>query len=99
MSGSQTYATEQSDQRADQSSSVSNGRDSESVAFTTAMRALFHPKRIAVVGATPRPGFANNIHGGIIRGGYEGEIIGVTPRHQEVLGAVCYPTIDAIPGG
>jgi acetate---CoA ligase (ADP-forming) len=67
--------------------------------FGAAMRALFHPKRLAIVGATPRRGFANNIHRGILRQGYEGEIFGVTPRHQEVLGAPCYPTIDAIPGG
>ena len=99
MSGSQTYTADPSDQQVDQSNNGSIGPDAESAAFTTAMRALFHPKRIAIVGATPRPGFANNIHGGIIRGGYEGEIIGVTPRHQEVMGAVCYPTIDAIPGG
>src|SRR6185437_10017727 len=99
MSGSQTYAADHSNPHVDPSTSETNGSDAESVAFTRAMRALFHPERIAVVGATPRPGFANNIHGGIIRGGYEGEIIGVTPRHQEVLGAVCYPTIDAISGG
>jgi acetate---CoA ligase (ADP-forming) len=64
-----------------------------------AMRALFHPKRIAIIGATPRRGFANNIHRGILRQGYEGEIFGVTPKHQEVLGAPCYPRIDEIPGG
>lgn len=66
---------------------------------TEAMRALFHPKRIAIIGATPRRGFANNIHQGILRQGFEGEIFGVTPRHDEVLGAPCYPRIDEIPGG
>lgn len=71
----------------------------EQAAFTHAMNALLHPKRIAVVGATPRPGFANNIHRSILNGGYAGEVFGVTPRHQNVLGSVCYPTIDAIPGG
>ncbi len=80
---------------------VSNQTDAarEQAAFTGAMEALLHPKRIAIVGATPRPGFAQNIHRGIVTNGYEGEIFGVTPRHQEVLGAPCYPTIDAIPGG
>lgn len=63
------------------------------------MNALFHPRRIAIVGATPRPGFASGIHSRILQGGYEGQIFGVTPRHQEVFGAPCYPTIDAIPGG
>jgi acetate---CoA ligase (ADP-forming) len=66
---------------------------------TEAMRALFHPKRVAIIGATPRRGFANNIQQGMIRQGFEGEIFGVTPRHTEVLGAPCYPTVDAIPGG
>jgi acetyltransferase len=72
---------------------------SESQAFTTAMDALFHPKRIAVVGATPRLGFAHNIHRAILRGGYEGEVFGVNPKYDEVLGSPTYPTIDAIPGG
>jgi acetate---CoA ligase (ADP-forming) len=66
---------------------------------TEAMRALFHPTRIAIIGATPRRSFANNIHQGILRQGFEGEIFGVTPRHEEVLGAPCYPRIDQIPGG
>lgn len=61
--------------------------------------ALFHPKRIAVVGATPRQGFAANIHRLILTGGYQGEVFGVNPKYDEVLGSPCYPTIDAIPGG
>ncbi len=95
MSGPQTFATG----RADGNAPATNGAMDEAAAFTTAMNALFHPKRIAVVGATPRPGFANTIHGRILAGGYEGEVFGVTPRHDEVLGCKCYPTIDAIPGG
>ncbi len=71
----------------------------ERIQFIRAMEALFHPKRLAIVGATPRQGFASNIHREILAGGYRGEIFGVTPRHGEVLGAPCYPTIDAIPGG
>jgi acetate---CoA ligase (ADP-forming) len=71
----------------------------EAQAFTTAMDALFHPKRVAVVGATPRLGFAHNIHRAILRGGYEGEVFGVNPKYDEVLGSPTYPTIDAIPGG
>src|SRR5688572_30391220 len=61
--------------------------------------ALFHPRRIAVVGATPRPGFAFNIHRLILKGGFEGEVFGVNPRYDDVLGSPCYPTLDAIPGG
>ena len=72
---------------------------SDAQAFTSAMDALFHPKRIAVVGATPRYGFAHNIHRSILRGGYEGEVFGVNPKYDEVLGSPTYPTLDAIPGG
>jgi acetate---CoA ligase (ADP-forming) len=71
----------------------------EQESFTRAMEALFHPKRIAIVGATPRLGFAFGIHRLILKGGYEGELFGVNPRYDEVLGTPCYPTIDAIPGG
>lgn len=75
------------------------GAPSEQGQFTRAMEALFHPKRVAIVGATPRPGFAYNIHRLLLGNGYEGDVFGVTPRHQEVLGSPCYPTLDAIPGG
>ncbi len=75
-----------------------HGAVREDATFNRAMNALFHPKRIAIVGATPRPGFAFNIHRLLLNNGYEGEVFGVTPRHQEVLGCPCYPTLDAIPG-
>ncbi len=74
------------------------GAAGEDASVDRAMRALFHPKRVAIVGATPRPGFAYNIHRLLLANGYEGEVFGVTPRHQEVLGSPCYPTLDAIPG-
>lgn len=77
---------------------ASQGTVWEDATFDRAMASLFHPKRVAIVGATPRPGFAFNIHRLILGGGYEGEVFGVTPRHQEVLGSPCYPTLDAIPG-
>lgn len=71
----------------------------EAVAFRRAMDALFHPKSIAIVGASQRPGFANSIQRLILKGGYEGAIYGVNPRYDEVMGCPSYPTIDAIPGG
>src|SRR5438874_1669634 len=65
----------------------------------SAMQALLHPQRIAIVGATPRAGFAFGIHRLILKGGFEGEVFGVNPRYEEVLGCRCFPTVDAIPGG
>ncbi|HQZ90166.1 MAG TPA: acetate--CoA ligase family protein [Thermomicrobiales bacterium] len=71
----------------------------EAIAFRRAMDALFHPKSIAIVGASQRPGFANSIQRLILKGGYEGAVYGVNPRYDEIMGCPSYPTIDAIPGG
>lgn len=71
----------------------------EQANFSAAMTALFHPKRIAIAGASERPGFAFGIQRLLGVGGFEGEIFGVNPRYETVLGAPCYPTVDAIPGG
>ncbi len=82
-----------------QTTASGSNTDSKPLPFTEAMDALFHPKRLAVVGATPRLGFAHNIHRSILRAGYQGEVFGVNPRYDEVLGSPTYPTVDAIPGG
>ncbi|MCM8748128.1 acetate--CoA ligase family protein [Thermomicrobiaceae bacterium CFH 74404] len=66
-------------------------------AFHRTMRALFYPERVAIVGATPQVGFAFNIHRNILNFGFQGEVYGVNPKYQEVLGSACYPTLDAIP--
>jgi acetyltransferase len=63
------------------------------------MRSLLHPERIAIVGATPKAGFATSILTGLVRCGYEGTIHPVTPRYEEVHGRRAYPTLSAIPGG
>src|SRR5438477_628452 len=68
-------------------------------AFERAMRALLHPGRIAIVGDTPKPGFASNIHRTLVRCGYEGAIYPVNPRYREILGLPAYPSLEAIPGG
>ncbi|MGN6675742.1 MAG: CoA-binding protein, partial [Thermomicrobiales bacterium] len=73
--------------------------DADTAAFHRAMRALLHPRRIAIVGASPKAGFANTIQKNIVRCGYQGEILPVNPRHQEVLGARAYPSLEALPDG
>src|SRR5829696_6330770 len=63
-----------------------------------AMRALLHPQRVAIVGASPKMGFANSIQKLIAAGGYEGEVLPVNPNYEEVLGLPAYPSVEAIPG-
>ena len=60
--------------------------------------ALFEPSSIAVVGATPSPlkwGF--RILYNTVIGGYKGALYAVNPKHKEVVGVDCYPSISAIP--
>ncbi|NJD62515.1 MAG: CoA-binding protein, partial [Deltaproteobacteria bacterium] len=61
--------------------------------------ALFHPKSLAVIGASRKPEkvgygvFANLIHAG-----FPGDIYGVNPGGGEVLGRAVYSSIEEIPG-
>lgn len=84
-----------------QPSTADTGEDARQApgAFERAMRSLLHPERIAIVGATPKAGFATSILTGLVRCGYEGTIHPVTPRYEEVHGRRAYPTLSAIPGG
>jgi acetate---CoA ligase (ADP-forming) len=75
------------------------GQSADPTAFHRAMRALLHPRRIAIVGASPKQGFANTIQKNIVRCGYQGEILPVNPRHAEVLGARAYPSLESLPDG
>ena len=58
---------------------------------------LFHPKSIAIVGASAEPrgmAFLNNI----IQNGFKGKLYPVGPRGGEVLGLKIYTSIKDIPG-
>ncbi|MDI3339432.1 MAG: acetate--CoA ligase family protein [Sphaerobacter sp.] len=74
-------------------------QDQDDAAFARAMRALLHPRRIAIVGASPKRGFANTIQRRLIDCGYEGEVFPVNPNYAEIMGLPCYPSLEAIPGG
>jgi acyl-CoA synthetase (NDP forming) len=62
------------------------------------LRALFWPKRIAVIGASPKPG---SIGGSLIRTllgcGFRGDIHPVNPRYTELLGLTVFPGIADVP--
>ena len=61
------------------------------------MNFFFNPQGIAVVGASPDPrrGGRNLIENLVL--GYDGPIYPVNPKHQEILGLRCYPTVSDIP--
>ena len=59
---------------------------------------LFHPRSIAVIGASER---ADSISGRPLRilqqHGYGGALYPVNPRYEELLGLRCYPDVAAVP--
>jgi acetyltransferase len=59
----------------------------------------FHPKSVALIGASDRAGSVGRIvMRNIVSGGFEGEIWPVNPKHQIVDGRTCYPKVEDIPG-
>lgn len=62
------------------------------------LRRLLHPSSIAVVGATDRPGsYAAEALLNTETVGFEGEVWGVNPRRDEVLGYPCVPSVTELP--
>ena len=59
-------------------------------------RALEEAETIAVVGCSPDPSRASHAIARYLKGeGYR--VVPVNPHHVEILGALCYPSVAAIP--
>lgn len=64
----------------------------------TGMDALFSPRSIAVLGASPdekKPG--GRCVSYLRRFGYGGEVLPINPRHTEIGGLPCYPDLASLP--
>lgn len=60
---------------------------------------IFHPRSIAVVGASESPFSAGNpFTKHLITYGYRGEIYPINPKQTEIFGLKSYPTIKEVPG-
>lgn len=71
----------------------------ELVMVSQKLDVAFHPRSIAVVGASGTPssmGYRFVLH--LLNYGYRGRIYPVTPNWSEVLGLKTYPTLKDIPG-
>lgn len=65
----------------------------------SALRRLFHPRAIAIVGASAREGSINSLPLEYLRRHrYRGAIYPVNPRYEQIAGYRCYPDLDAVPG-
>ena len=59
---------------------------------------LLHPRSVAVVGATERPGsYASQTLVNLRMAGYAGEVWGVNPRRDSVYGLPCFPSLSDCP--
>jgi acyl-CoA synthetase (NDP forming) len=62
------------------------------------MKKLFHPKSIAIVGASTTPGkLGYSILSNIVHSDYKGEIYPVNPHADEILGKKVYPSVLKLP--
>lgn len=68
-------------------------------AFTSAMRALLHPRKVAIIGDSPNRGFASIIRQNIVDCGFTGAVYPINPKYPEIAGLTAYPSVDAAPGG
>ena len=59
---------------------------------------LFHPRSVAVVGASNRPfSIGSVVMRNLLRGGFEGPILPVNPKEQAVAGVFAYNRIESLP--
>jgi acyl-CoA synthetase (NDP forming) len=72
--------------------------DTTSGKKTSLREALFHPRSVALVGASKDPkkwGF--NLLFNIMKGGYRGRVYPINPKEPEILGFKAYPSIARVP--
>ncbi len=60
---------------------------------------IFHPKAVAVIGASAETGkIGNSVMKNLINGGYKGTIVPVHPKNPEILGIKAYKSVLDYPG-
>jgi acyl-CoA synthetase (NDP forming) len=63
------------------------------------LEALFNPRAIAILGASPDPNkFQGKILKYLLKHGYEGKIYPINPSYEEVFNLPCYPSLASLPG-
>ncbi len=62
------------------------------------LETLFHPRSIAVIGASDDPGRIGALPLRFLRQhGYPGEIFPINPKYREIAGLPCYPRVQDVP--
>jgi acetate---CoA ligase (ADP-forming) len=58
---------------------------------------LLEPRSVAIVGASPKPGWPLRIWGMLQHFQFPGEVYLVNPRYETLWDRRCYPGLDALP--
>lgn len=59
---------------------------------------MFRPRSVAVIGATDRPhSVGSTVILNVIRGGFQGQIMPVNPKHDRIAGLQAYHDLSALP--
>ncbi len=58
---------------------------------------FFNPNSVAIVGASPKPGKVGNVILANFKKRFKGRIYPVNPKHEEIMGLKCYPSIKDLP--
>ncbi len=59
--------------------------------------ALFHPRSVAVIGSSEKPGVGRIATLNLIEGAFRGDVFTVNPHHASLFGRPAYPSIGAVP--
>lgn len=64
----------------------------------SALESFFAPASVAVIGATQREGsVGRTILGNLVHSSYHGKVFAVNPKHSDLLGIKCYPSVATLP--
>jgi acetyltransferase len=64
----------------------------------SSMMGFFSPASVALIGATDREGsVGHTVLRNLLQVGYKGRVFPVNPRHNEILGSPCFPSVGATP--
>jgi acetyltransferase len=63
-----------------------------------ALDPFFHPRNVAVIGATDKPGSVGlTVLSNLLKGALAGKVYPINPKRSEVLGVRAFPSIEAAP--
>ncbi|HUN94344.1 MAG TPA: bifunctional acetate--CoA ligase family protein/GNAT family N-acetyltransferase [Burkholderiaceae bacterium] len=62
------------------------------------LRPALVPRSVAVVGASDRPNaLGHAVFANVLAGGFKGRVYPVNPKHDQVAGVPCFPSLEALP--